>query len=112
MTVCFQKFQVNILHPNVFSFFKDKTEVLRRSVLLRGSNVLITEVSHSCLMLTSCQDFPKRVREHRAVLSKFAKEVTDRSTPNDPAPQIRRRDPEARIHLQWDKLFINSQVVD
>ena len=60
LTVCFQRFQVKIniasgwkaankwFHPSA-KFFQsscaqDKTEVLRRAVLLRGTNVLITEV--------------------------------------------------------------------
>ena len=42
---------------------KDKEAVLRKAKLLRGSNILITE------------DFPRRVREHRAELARFAKEV-------------------------------------
>ena len=37
--------------------------MLRKAKLLRGSNILITE------------DFPRRVREHRAELARFAKEV-------------------------------------
>ena len=42
---------------------QDKEAVLRKAKLLRGSNILITE------------DFPRRVREHRAELARFAKEV-------------------------------------
>ena len=42
---------------------KDKEAILRKSKLLRGTNILVTE------------DFPKRVREHRAELIRFAKEV-------------------------------------
>ena len=42
---------------------KDKEAVLRKAKLLRGSSILITE------------DFPRRVREHRAELARFAKEV-------------------------------------
>ena len=38
--------------------------MLRKAKLLRGSNILITE------------DFPRRVREHRAELARFAKEVS------------------------------------
>ena len=37
--------------------------MLRKARLLRGSSILITE------------DFPRRVREHRAELARFAKEV-------------------------------------
>ena len=36
---------------------------MRKSKLLRGTNILVTE------------DFPKRVREHRNELVKFAKQV-------------------------------------
>jgi len=72
ITVCFERYQ-------------DKNAILRKSKLLRGTNILVTE------------DFPKRVREHRAELARFAKE-------------IRRNDPDARIQLQWDKLYINNEV--
>ena len=46
-----------------WSIIKDKEAILRKSKFLRGTNILVTE------------DFPKRVREHRAELIRFAKEV-------------------------------------
>ena len=52
------------LYENIdWSIIKDKEAILRKSKLLRGTNILVTE------------DFPKRVREHRAELIRFAKEV-------------------------------------
>jgi hypothetical protein len=58
-----------------FQLFKDKEEVLRKSNLLRGSNVYVTE------------DFSRKIRKHREELLKFARE-------------IRARDPSARVVLQ------------
>jgi hypothetical protein len=59
----------------LFQLFKDKEEVLRKSNLLRGSNVYVTE------------DFSRKIRKHREELLKFARE-------------IRARDPSARVVLQ------------
>ena len=59
----------------MFQLFKDKEEVLRRSGLLKGTNIYLTE------------DFSRKIRKHREELLKFARE-------------IRARDPSARVILQ------------
>ena len=96
-----QTFPLLKLPSSTFSFLQDKEAVLRKSKLLRGSNILVTE------------DFPRRVREHRAELLRFAKEVKYFLTFYFWKyfwDQIKRNEPESRMHLQWDKLFINNEV--
>jgi tellurite resistance protein len=61
--------------------FKDKEEVLRRSTLLRGSHIYVTE------------DFSRKIRKHREELLKYARE-------------IRVRDPSARVILQVATLIV------
>lgn len=66
-----------------FEKYTDKASVLQKAKMLKGTNVLISE------------DFPKRVRERRMHLIQFAKEV-------------RKRRPDTRFNMQYDKLYVNN----
>lgn len=66
-----------------FEKYSDKTSVLQLARLLKGTNILISE------------DFPKRVRERRAHLIQFAKEV-------------RKRRPDTRLNMHYDKLYVDN----
>jgi len=68
-----------------FVHWKDREEVLRKTALLRGTSVYVTE------------DLSKKMREHRQELHKYAK-------------QIRSRSPEKRCAIRQDKLFIDNQM--
>ena len=68
-----------------FANYSDKEEVLRKSKLLRGGTIHISE------------DFSRKVREHRQELNKFIRE-------------IRARDPARRLVLRYDKLYMGNDV--
>ena len=68
-----------------FSSYADKEEVLRKSKLLKGGYIHISE------------DFSRKVREHRQELNKFIRE-------------IRARDPARRLVLRYDKLYMGNEV--
>lgn len=68
-----------------FVHWKDREEVLRKSNFLRGTNIYVTE------------DLSKRMREHRAELHKYAR-------------QIRSRSPQKKCTIRTDKLFIDNHV--
>ena len=94
---------------------KDKTEVLRRAVLLRGTNVLITEVrvASKDRSFTSSRISQKEWESIGQCWLDLLKRLVlfvPRMIQVIFCFQIRRRDPDARIHLTWDKLSINSQV--
>ncbi|XP_071746635.1 uncharacterized protein [Lepeophtheirus salmonis] len=65
--------------------YRDKEELLRKSRLLKGTNIYLSE------------DFSRKVREHRHELIKFIKEV-------------RTRDPARRMTLRYDKLYMGHDV--
>ena len=69
-----------------FHLFKDKEDILRKSGLLRGCNIYITE------------DYSRKVRRQREELLKFAKMIKSRSTV---AP---------RCLLQYDRLHVDNDV--
>ncbi|CAB4067269.1 unnamed protein product [Lepeophtheirus salmonis] len=73
--------------PITVSFDKwhDKEDVLRKGKLLRGSHIYVGE------------DFSKKVKEHRAELMRFMRE-------------IKRRNPKVKCSLKYDKLFINKDI--
>ena len=68
-----------------FHLFKDKEDILRKSPLLRGTNIYITE------------DYSRKVRKHREELLKFAKMVKARQTG-------------VRCLLQYDRLYVDNDV--
>ena len=68
-----------------FHLFKDKEDILRKSPLLRGSNIYITE------------DYSRKVRKHREELLKFAKLVKSRQAG-------------VRCLLQYDRLYVDNDV--
>ncbi len=68
-----------------FVHWKDREEVLRKSNFLRGSNVFVSE------------DLSKKMREHRAELHKYAR-------------QIRSRSPNKKCAIRNDKLMIDNQM--
>lgn len=68
-----------------FHLFKDKEDILRKSPLLRGTNIYITE------------DYSRQVRKHREELLKFAKMVKARQTG-------------VRCLLQYDRLYVDNDV--
>ena len=85
VTVQFEKYTVtkNSFFLNLF-FFQDKASVLQKAKMLKGTNVLVSDIllykhnssgwlMNSCLQIS--EDFPKRVRERRMHLIQFAKEV-------------------------------------
>ena len=72
---------------------------------MKGTNILVTE------------DYPKRVRDARNELVKFGRKVCVCqyikyfiSFLQIFIVQVRKTDPDARIQLQWDKLFINNDA--
>ena len=69
-----------------FHLFKDKEDLLRKSALLRGTNIYITE------------DYSRKVRRHREELLRFAKLIKSR-TPNG-----------VRCTLQYDRLYVDNDV--
>ena len=99
---------------------KDKTEVLRRAVLLRGTNVLITEVrvASKDRFFTQSRISQKEWESIGQCWLDLLKRLVLLVLFFEWSGvfqvifcfQIRRRDPDARIHLTWDKLSINSQV--
>ena len=64
---------------------KDKEDILRKSSLLRGSNIYLTE------------DYSRKVRRQREELLKFAKLVKSRQNG-------------IRCLLQYDRLFVGNDV--
>ena len=64
---------------------RDKEEVLRKSSLLRGSNVHVTE------------DMNKKTRESRAELRRFMR-------------NIKRANPSLNCMLQYDKLLVDKKI--
>ena len=67
-----------------FEEFRDREDVLRKSGMLRGSSV------------TCSEDLSRRVREARVELRKFMRE-------------LKRNNPAATAHIQYDKLFVNHR---
>ena len=63
-----------------FEEYRDRDEVLRKSNMLKGSGLSVTE------------DMSRRVREARTELRKFMREV-------------KKSNPAASCHVQYDKLF-------
>ena len=68
-----------------FHLFKDKEEILRKSKLLPGSNIYLTE------------DYSRKVRRQREELLKFAKLIKSRQNG-------------IRCLLQYDRLFVGNDV--
>ena len=68
-----------------FHLFKDKEDILRKSSLLRGSNIYLTE------------DYSRKVRRQREELLKFAKLIKSRQNG-------------IRCLLQYDRLFVGNDV--
>ncbi|CAB4070431.1 unnamed protein product [Lepeophtheirus salmonis] len=69
-----------------FQLFKDKEEILRKSAsLLKGTNVYVTE------------DFSRKIRKQREELLKYARD-------------LRSRDPEIKVNLVYDRLYVESDV--
>ena len=68
-----------------FHLFKDKEDILRKSALLRGTNIYLTE------------DYSRRVRRQREELLKFAKIVKSRQNG-------------VRCLLQYDRLYVDNDV--
>jgi len=68
-----------------FEKWQDKDEILRKSSMLRGANIYISE------------DFSKRVRDQRLELQKFMK-------------LMRQRRPNSNFSLQYDKLIIDHEI--
>ena len=66
-----------------FHLFKDKEDILRKSPLLRGTNIYITE------------DYSRKVRKHREELLRFAKLVKARQNG-------------VRCLLQYDRLYVGT----
>ncbi|XP_023334977.1 uncharacterized protein LOC111706351 isoform X1 [Eurytemora carolleeae] len=66
-----------------FEKYQDKVAVMQKAKLLKGTGILLSE------------DFPKRIKEKRSQLLKFAKEV-------------KKRRPDTRLCLQYDKLYVNN----
>lgn len=68
-----------------FHLFKDKEDILRKSALLRGTNIYITE------------DYSRKVRRHREELLKFARLIKSRQNG-------------VRCLLQYDRLYVGNDV--
>ena len=68
-----------------FHLFKDKEDILRKSSLLRGTNIYITE------------DYSRKVRRQREELLKFAKIIKSRQS-------------NVRCLLQYDRLYVDHDV--
>lgn len=68
-----------------FVHWKDREEILRKSNFLRGSNVFVSE------------DLSKKMREHRAELHKYAR-------------QIRTKSPNKKCVIRNDKLLIDNHM--
>ena len=68
-----------------FHLFKDKEDILRKSPLLRGTNIYITE------------DYSRKVRKQRDELLKFARIVKSRQSG-------------VRCLLQYDRLYVDNDV--
>ena len=68
-----------------FERWQDKDEVLRKSKMLKGSNIYVSE------------DFSKRVKDQRAELQKFMK-------------ILRKKKPNSKFLLQYDKLFVDKDT--
>ena len=68
-----------------FVHWKDREEILRKSNFLRGSNVFVSE------------DLSKKMREHRAELHKYAR-------------QIRSKSPSKKCLIRNDKLMIDNHM--
>ncbi len=68
-----------------FHLFKDKEDVLRKSSLIKGSNIYITE------------DYSRKTRKHREELLRFARHVKAKATG-------------ARCLLQYDRLYVDNDV--
>ena len=64
--------------------YRDRDEVLRKSNMLKGSGLSVTE------------DMSRRVREARTELRKFMRE-------------LKKSNPAATCHVQYDKLFVNHR---
>lgn len=82
-----------------FQEFKDREEVLRKSGVLKGNNIHITEDMSrwvKFLFDVSKKISFRRVREGRAELRKFLRDV-------------KRQNPAANTVLQYDKLFVNHR---
>ncbi len=83
-----------------FQEFKDREEVLRKSGVLKGNNIHITEDMsrwESVFFVIIPQTYIfSRVREGRAELRKFLRDV-------------KRQNPAANTVLQYDKLFVNHR---
>ena len=67
------------------NYSKDKEDILRKSPLLRGTNIYITE------------DYSRKVRKHREELLRFAKLVKSRQNG-------------VRCLLQYDRLYVDNDV--
>merc|ERR1712079_442693 len=68
-----------------FETFRDKEDVLRKSTLLRGSNIHVTE------------DMNRKTRESRAELRRFMR-------------NIKRANPSVSCVLQYDKLVVDHKI--
>ncbi|XP_023325234.1 uncharacterized protein LOC111698964 isoform X2 [Eurytemora carolleeae] len=68
-----------------FQKYEDKQEILRKSKLLTGSNIYITE------------DFSKRVKDKRSELQKFMK-------------KIKLKQPQSKFSLRYDKLLVDKEI--
>ena len=85
-----------------FEEYKDREEVLRKSGMLRGSNISVTEDMSRWGRLWFVETilnsdlYSRRVREARTELRKFMRE-------------LKRTNPAATCHLQYDKLFVNHR---
>ena len=66
-----------------FHLFKDKEDILRKSPLLRGTNMYITE------------DYSRKVRRHREELLKFAREIKSRQN--------------VKCTLTYDRLYVDNE---
>ena len=75
---------LSMVSAATFEEYKDREEVLRKSSMLRGSSLSVTE------------DMSRRVREARTELRKFMRD-------------IKKSNPAATCHLQYDKLFVNHR---
>ena len=73
-------------HPIIakFTFYKDRETILRKRSSLRGTNIYINE------------DYTHKVREIRKQLLKFI-------------PQLKRRNPQQRVTLVFDHLYIDNE---
>ena len=81
-----------------FQEFKDREEVLRKSGVLKGNNIHITEDMSrwAKIAFDVFKYIFRRVREGRAELRKFLRDV-------------KRQNPAANTVLQYDKLFVNHR---